>query len=57
MYMFLMIFLSFEDYIDMKKKLEFFLKFLNCEFIGDLLFSMDVFEYLEVRISIGCYYL
>lgn len=57
MYMFLMIFLSFEDYIDMKKKLEFFLKFLNCEFIGDLSFSMDVFEYLEVRISIGCYYL
>lgn len=57
MYMFLMIFLSFEDYIDMKKKLEFFLKFLNCELIGELLFSMDVFEYLEVRISIGCYYL
>lgn len=57
MYMFLMIFSSPEDHIDMEKKLESPLKPPNCELIGDLPFSMDAFEHLEVQISTGCYHL
>lgn len=56
-YMFLMIFLSPEDHIDMKKKLESPLKPPNCELTGELPFSMDAFEHLEVWISTGSYHL